>query len=49
MVAEHFAVVRGEDDEGVVALSGFFEAVEQVADLRSMTSTMAQYAAVTQR
>ncbi len=33
MVAEHFAVVRGEDDIGVVALSGFFEAVEQVADL----------------
>ena len=33
MVAEHFAVVRGEDDIGVVALSDFFEAVEQVADL----------------
>ncbi len=33
MVAEHFAVVRGEDDEGVVALSGFFKAVEQVSDL----------------
>ncbi len=33
MVAEHFAVVRGEDDIGVVALTGFFEAVEQVADL----------------
>ena len=33
VVAEHFAVVRGEDDVRVVALSGFFEAVEQVSDL----------------
>ena len=33
VVAEHFAVVRGEDDIGVVALTGFFKAVEQVADL----------------
>ena len=33
MVAEHFAVVRGEDDVRVIALSDFFEAVEQVADL----------------
>ena len=33
MVAEHFAVVRGEDDAGVVALTGFFKAVEQVSNL----------------
>ena len=33
MVAEHFAVVRGEDDIGVVALTSFFKAVDQVADL----------------
>ncbi len=33
MVAEHFAVVRGEDDAGVVALTGFFKAGKQVSNL----------------
>ena len=33
MVAEQFAVVRGEDDIGVVELAAFFERVEDLADL----------------
>ena len=33
MVSEHFAVIAGEDDDGVFALPGLFERVQETADI----------------
>ena len=33
VVSEHFAVIAGEDDDGVIALPGFFKRVQETADI----------------
>jgi len=33
MVAQHLAVVAGEDDDGVFSLPGFFQCIEQATDI----------------